>query len=407
MKNLVFFTSCLGVLMTAASGAPLLLNAQGRAMPNPREMAGIPLPADDIAPGTVIVRVIKGSLSNPLGGQQVDLEVAGKSRTSKANAEGRATFTGLTPGSRARAMAEVGDERLVSQEFTVPERGGIRMMLVATDPEAERKAEEDRKLAQAPSQPGLVVLDEQSRFVFEMGDGGLSVYNILQILNTARTPVQPPQPVEFELPDDARGAAILDGSSRQASVVGKKVVVNGPFAPGPTVIQFAYSVPNSGGELTVEQRLPIALARVTVLAQKIGDMRLTSPQMTEHREMAAQGQTYIVGQGPPRNAGDVVSFQFSNLPHEPTWPRSLALTLATIILGVGAWASVRATRVVGPEEKRRNQLESRRQHLLSELTTVETEHRAGRLDPHKYAARRRELMAALERVYADLDQEAA
>jgi hypothetical protein len=29
------------------------------AMPNPREMAGIPLPADDIAPGTVIVRVIK------------------------------------------------------------------------------------------------------------------------------------------------------------------------------------------------------------------------------------------------------------------------------------------------------------------------------------------------------------
>ena len=46
----------------------------------------------------------------------------------------------------------------------------------------------------APAQPGTVVLGDQSRFVIEFGDGSLSVFNILQILNTARTPVPPGAP---------------------------------------------------------------------------------------------------------------------------------------------------------------------------------------------------------------------
>ena len=57
-------------------------------------------------------------------------------------------------------------------------------------------------------------------------------------------------------------------------------------------------MPYSTGSLTVEQPMPLPLSRVIVLAQKIADMRLASPQMTEQREMAADGQTYVVGQGP-------------------------------------------------------------------------------------------------------------
>jgi hypothetical protein len=376
-------------------------------MPDPKEIAGIPLPVADLTPGTVVVRVIRGSLANNIANQPVELLGVDPARKVTTDSSGRAEFAGLKPGTRVTAVAVVASERLQSKEFAVPSSGGIRVMLVATDPEAERRAEDDRKLAQGPAQPGMVVLGDQSRFVFELGEDGLSVFNILQVVNTARTPVQPPQPIVFELPAEARGAAVLRGSSPQATVAGRRVTVVGPFAPGATLVQFGYGMPYSGAERAVQQVLPISLARLTVLAQKAGDMNLTSPQVTERREMTAEGQTYIVGQGPAVKAGDVVTFTFSNLPHEPVWPRNLALALVVIILAGGAWASMRARARPGTEDKRRNRLETKRSQLFAELTSVEHQHRAGRLDPQRYATRRGELLSALERVYADLDNEAA
>ena len=198
------------------------------------------------------------------------LVVAGTPRTASTNETGRAEFSGLPVGAQVKASATVGTESLASQEFAVPATGGIRVALIATDPELEKKAAEDRQLAQGPAQPGIVVLDDQSRFVFEMGDESLSVFNILQILNTAKTPVQPPQPVVFELPKGAAGAGILDGSSPQAKLAGGLVTVTGPFAPGQTLVQFAYSMPYSGPDLSFSLRMPVALMRLTVLAQKVG-----------------------------------------------------------------------------------------------------------------------------------------
>jgi hypothetical protein len=269
----------------------------------------------------------------------------------------------------------------------------------------EKRAEEDRKLAADSAQPGNVVIGDQSRFVFELGDGSLSVFNLLQVLNTARVPVQPAETLLFELPAGATGASVLQDSSPQTSAAGRKVTVKGPFAPGATSVQFAYSMPYSGGDLTIEQAMPVALSRLIVLAQKTGEMRLTSPQVTEQREMAAEGQTYVVGQGPAVKAGDPIAFTFTNLPHEPLWPRNLALGLAVGILAVGAWATLRPGGVKG--DKGRNRLETKRSQLFAELASVEEQHREGRLDPQRYAARRRELVSALERVYAEIDRQAA
>jgi hypothetical protein len=288
----------------------------------------------------------------------------------------------------------------------VPAGGGVRVLLVATDPNAQKRAEEDRALAAGPAQPGTVVLGEESRFVFEMGDASLSVFNILQIVNTARVPVAPPQPIVFDLPEDATGATILQDSSPQATAAGTRVTVAGPFAPGTTLVQFAYSIPYSSGDVSVEQRLPVALNRVIVIAQKAADMRLSSPQISEQREMTAEGHTYILGQGPALPAGGAVTFQFANLPHAPTWPRDTALILAVAILAAGVWASRRtATRPAG--DRSRNRLETKRTQLLDELTSLEREHREGRVDPQRYASRRRDLVAALERVYAEIDRQAA
>jgi hypothetical protein len=310
-------------------------------------------------------------------------------------------------GARITASAVIDGERLESQEFAVPASGGVRLMLVATDPATEARSVEDRTLAAGPAQPGIIVLGDQTRFVFEMSDNGLNAFNIVQILNTARTPVQPSQPVVFEIPEEGAGAALLEGSSPQATAQGKRIMVAGPFAPGMTLVQYGYSLPYSGDRLTIHQTLPAQLTRLTVLAQKVGEMQLASPQMPQHRDMQADGRTYIVGQGPALKAGEVLTFEFSGLPHGPTWPRNVALGLAVAVLAAGVWGAFRPGRGNRGVIERRQKLEARRDRLFNELVSLEEQQRSGGLDRERYDRQRRELVGALERIYAQLDQEAA
>jgi hypothetical protein len=89
------------------------------------------------------------------------------------------------------------------------------------------------------------------------------------------------------------------------------------------------------------------------------------------------------------------------------WPRNLALALAAAILIAGAWGSLRRAPVSPEADTRRRKLEGRRDRLFADLTALEERHRAGQVDPRRYADQRRDLVTALERVYAELDEEAA
>ena len=388
----------LGVLAAYLPGAVPSVAAQ---MPDPKQMSGVPLPVGDLPPGTVTVRVVRGTMTNVISGQRVDL-IGPTPMSANTNDTGRAEFTGLRPGIRVRASTTVDGENLESQEFIVPSNGGIRLALVATD-----KAGPNPQAAQAPAQNGTVVLGQQSRFIFEMGDESLNCFAVLEIVNAAGTPVQTAQPIVFDLPAESRGAGLLDGSTPQASVLDKRVIVRGPFASGTTSLQFAYSLPITGASLTVEQALPLPLGQVSVMAQKVGDMQLESPQIAEHRDMPLQGETFIVGKGPAIPAGRVISFRFTGLPHQPVWPRNLALGLALAILIVGVWASTRRNSGTQDDDAHRKRLVARRDRLFAELTSIEEQHREQTIDADRYAERRRELLASLERVYAQLDDEAA
>jgi hypothetical protein len=375
----------------------------GAQMPDPKQMSGVPLPTSDIPAGTVTVRVVRGSLSNLVVDQPVEL-LGDASATAKTNDAGRAEFTGLRPGARIRAVTTVDGERLESQEFTLPATAGVRVMLVATDPEAARRSEEDRKLAEGPARTGIVVLGDQSRFVIEPGEDGLTVYNIWQITNTARTPVQPAVPIVFDIPAGAQRPSLLEGSSPLASVAGTRVSVSGPFPPGMTLVQFAYLLPYSGDSGTITQRIPAALAQLAVVVQKVGETRLSSAQVSEQRNVEAQGQTYILGQGPPLPAGSDISLALTGLPHPPVWPRNVAVALAIVVLVTGAYGAIRGKSGAAIERRR---LEAERERLFSDLTALEESHRSGTIAPRVYASRRREIVAALEAIYAALDETAA
>lgn len=379
----------------------------GAQMPDAKRMSGIPLPVPDLAPGTVTVRVVRGSMANVVADQPVELSGGPSPMIARTNDSGRAEFSGLRAGTTVKASTTIDGQHLESQEFTVPAAGGIRVALVASAPQAGQPAAGDQQSAQRPAKPGVVVLGQGSRLVVEMGNEALSVFNLFEIVNASQDPVQTGTPIVFELPTAAVGAGALEGSSPQATVAGKRVTVAGPFAPGSTIVQFGYSLPIKTGTLKLDQKLPVALDQFSVMAQKVGSLRVESAQISEQREMPLRGETLIVGKGPGLRAGDTISLTFSGLPHAPTWPRNTALALALVIFAGGLWGSMRTGAPAAEHVERRRRLEARRDRLFTELASIEEQHHERTIDPERYAARRRELVSALERVYAEMDEEAA
>lgn len=379
--------------------------AFARQMPDPRQMSGLPLQVPDLPAGTVTARVVREALTNPLSGQTVQLTGNGVAQSATTDEAGRATFSGLQPGVRVKATVVVNGERLESQEFEIATAGGTRLMLVASGAAGAAPGAGTRTPVENPAAPGAVTFGEQSRFVIEQGDDAVNVFYILQIVNIAQQPVDGGGPLVFDLPDGAIGAGVLPGSAPNAVAAGDTVTVTGPYAPGNTLVQFAYSVPLGSEQIVLAQPLPAPLARVTVIAQKIGAMQLSSPQISQRREMAAEGQTYVVGEGGGVKAGDTLTITLDALPHRPTWPRNVTFILSALVLAAGVWGATRggSPKVVA----RRQQLQTRRDRLFADLAALEEQRRTGSIEDRAYAVRREQLVTALEDLYAALERESA
>jgi hypothetical protein len=236
--------------------------------------------------------------------------------------------------------------------------------------------------------------------VVEIVDDALEVYNVLDFVNTQQSPVDPGKPIVFELPDDAKSLTILENSSPQAKAAGRVVTVTGPFAPGRTPIQFAYQLPYSSSRTTLRQVMPLALPQVSLLVRHFDGVQFASAQAGDQREVTLDGHPYIASTGPAVPAGQAIELNFSGLPHHVRWPRWLALALAALVAAGGVWFASGKPESI--EDVGRQKLEARREQLLAELVKLEEQHLAGRGDPHRYAARRRELVAQLEQVYSNL-----
>jgi hypothetical protein len=365
-------------------------------MPDPKEMSGIPRPVDDLPNGAISVRLIRGQLSNNIAGHPVELHVGSKVITVKTDDSGRAQFEDLTPGATVKASADVDGEHLESREFPAPSRGGIRLMLVATDP-AKKAA------PNAPAQTGPVVIGDQSRFVMQPREEAVEVFYLLNITNNQRAPVNPPTPFALDMPAGAIGTAIMDGSSPQASVKGLRVTVQGPFAPGQTLVQVAFELPAQDGSIDIAQKLPANLGQLAVIVKKVGETTLKSPQLKEQREMPAEGDVFIAATGGPVTAGQPIELTVDGVPHHSQAPRRVALSLALVVVLIGAWFATRPTGDAAAQAAEKKRLLARREKLFNELMRLEHDRRNGRADDRRYASRREELVAALEETYSALD----
>ena len=376
------------------------LKAQGGfAMPDPKEMSGIPRPVDDLPAGAVSVRLIRGSLSNNITGHPVELRVGPKVITVKTDENGRAEFKDLPPGTPVKASADVDGEHLESQEFPAPARGGIRLMLVATDP--TKKAAPHAPVP--PAQTGPVVVGDQSRFVMQPREEAVELFYLLDISNNQSVPVNPPTPFVFDMPDGASGTALMEGSSPQASVKGLRVTVHGPFAPGHTFVQVASVLKAEDGWIDIAQKLPANLAQLTVVVKKVGETTLKSPQLKEQREMPADGEIFIAATGGPVAAGQPIQLTVDGVPHHSQAPRRITLALTAVIVAIGAWFATRSAGDASAQAAERKRLIVRREKLFNDLARLEQDRRSGRVDARRYASRREELVSSLELVYSALD----
>jgi len=372
------------------------------AMPGGADINGKAIPAPELADGTVTVRVVRESLGNNITGQDVSLTSEGRTRTVKTDEQGRAQFTNLPVGAPATAQATVAGETLNSDPFTVPSKGGLRVILVAGLAQAAaRKQAEDAAALAGPAQKGIVVLGPNTRILAEFQDDTLQIFYMLDIVNSARARVDVGGPLVFDLPRGAAGAAALEGSSPQATVAGDRVTVTGPFAPGTTTVQVGFTMPNTGSSYTLEQTFPAALEQVTVALQKVGNASMTSSQFGSTGEVKAEsGTPFLLANGPALAAGATLKVDITGLPAHSTVPRYVALALALAIFGVGGWMAITAG---NRERDARDRLIARRDTLLGELAQLEERRRSGGESP-KQSSRRHKIVAELEQIYGELDE---
>ncbi|MBI4886824.1 MAG: hypothetical protein HY824_07005 [Acidobacteria bacterium] len=373
-------------------------------MPDPSIIHGKALPAPELPAGTVTVRVVREAIGNNVTEQEVRLTIGGAPRTAKTDAQGRAEFSKLPAGGEGRAETTVSGEQLVSDPFTVPPTGGLRVILVAGLKEAAaRAAKEAAAAAAAPPVRGTVVFGPNSRVLMEFRDDALQVFYVLEILNTARARVDIGGPLILDLPTGAGGAGILEGSSPAATVSGDRVTVTGPFAAGATTVEVGFQLRYDQPDMTLTQKWPAAVQQLNVAVEKIGDVSVTSPQLATVGEVRAEnGTPFLLGNGPALAPGATLTVQLANLPVHSPVPRYVALGMAALIMGLGAWFAC-ARRASAGEIRR--QLAQRRDTLLAELAAVEKRQaRKGGAPSASDEARRQRLVTELEQIYGQLDE---
>lgn len=375
----------------------LCLHNVTTAQPDPRQMSGLPLPDAELSDGTISVRVIRGQLSNNVTGHEVELRQGDVVETALTDAEGRATFFTLNPGQQVNVATVLDGERIESQAFAVPGRGGVRLMLVGIDPANPP----------VPARSGRVTFGGESFIQIELIEESIEVYYVFELLNLSDTPVEPPVEIAIDLPTGAQGVTVLPGSSALTRVDGTKAELPGPFESGATPLRIAYILPYSGERLAVSQSFPIDLDSVLLSVEQWEDVDFVSTQIARRMEVPAdspEGTDYLLGAGPGISAGSVLSIELTGLPHRSTTPSTLTLVIALGILGVGGWGALGPTG--GTEnDKTRKLLQAQKEQLFGDLVKIERQYRTDKMGSTKYASRRGEVLSALEKVYSGLEQD--
>jgi hypothetical protein len=327
----------LGWLIAVAVAVTLLASPAAAQMPDLSQMNGRSLPAPDAPAGSATVRVMRQTLGNNVVGQDVTLTDAsgGTFATRKTDEAGRATFDGLRPGTEYTAVAVVSGERLVSQPFTQPPSGGVRVVMVAgLGAPGAASGPAAPAVAAKPAAAGSIMLGTQSRLIVEQVDEFVEVFVLADLVNTTGGPVSLPSPIVFTPPAGALGTAVIEGSTG-AVLENGRIVVKGPLASGPTSIQFGYRLPGDSGSVTIAQTYPVGGPMISVIARKQGATAISVAGERQRRDTQLEGKDYVIVSTAAIQPATPLAVTITGMPARPRWPVRLALSLAALIVLAG------------------------------------------------------------------------
>jgi hypothetical protein len=193
----------------------------------------------------------------------------------------------------------------------------------------------------------------------------------------------------------------MEGSPESATIDGRHLVVQGPFAPGTTRVNVQYQLRYDGANHTFVQTWPVTVEQLPVFLQRIGSVAISSPQLQPGRDVVSDnGTTFAASVATGLSAGSNLTVHLSNLPAHSRLAAYVTLGVAGLIIAVGVWLSLTVQR----GDAARHALIARRDGLLARLEELEVKRRAGKVADDRYLARRQRLMSDLEEVYHELDE---
>jgi hypothetical protein len=167
------------------------------------------------------------------------------------------------------------------------------------------------------------------------------------------------------------------------------------------VAQVGFSLPQAGESIAIRQRWPAALTQVFVGVEKVGAIQMSSPQLTDTREMTTEGgAVFIMGTGGRINADEELVINLSGIPAHSHTLRNAALGLAAIIFGVGAWFAFSPSKAHAAQDEK---LRARREKLINDVVALERKRRQKPLSASEESKLQR-ATSELERVIAELDR---
>lgn len=258
MNRLQVMLTALVLALLAGFGSTAHAQPTGAPPMDPRMMSGISRPDPQVPGGTVTVRCLLGSFSEPAVGFDVELTLTGKdgkteTRTAKTVDQGRATFSGLEAFAGGTAIAKVSfdGEVQASRPIQILPAVGSRVMLVKgakpnagppmmgppagappMGPPVAPGAANPHGAAGAPHGdvplPGTAFpLRERPKGTVVVGTLDLSKGEPVKNIDVVLT-ITPPEgkPVERTLTSDAMGRAVFDNILPPTVPEGSKMVAS-------------------------------------------------------------------------------------------------------------------------------------------------------------------------------------
>jgi hypothetical protein len=193
----------------------------------------------------------------------------------------------------------------------------------------------------------------------------------------------------------------------RASEDATRILADRALGPEDRTVAATYAIPLSGSELVIRRKLPFSMVRARVITEATPGLQMSSNIEATRRDRDLNGITFAIWDFPAMPAGDELELRFSGLPTRVTWPRTLAMVVAGLIIAWAIWA-LRTGRAPGREEVLALGAlsgKARRDRLIKAIEILERNLKEEVVTEKVYQRRHQALMQELAVVLRDIELE--